>query len=282
MTNQLIIDKEKCNKCGWCEKACGLKIIELKGDYPTENLGMCNRCGHCVAICPTNAIQIKDVDMNNFLPIQDPGISYEQYYTLVRNRKSIRNYQPKPISEDHIKKIIESVRYVPTGANRQRIKYIIITDPANIQQLKLNLAKKFKTLKKLAKIFKPFVPKLEYLSLMRIMKHWKVYEQAGFKGFDVFLQNAPCIVVVYAESKNMLTQWEAGIVSYNIIQTAGTLGIGSQLLGYLALSSMIFKSLKKACFVPKKHKIIAALLLGYPDIKYLKTVDRDPLDINRY
>jgi len=80
----------------------------------------------------------------------------------------------------------------------------------------------------------------------------------------------------------MLTQWEAGIACYNIISTAETLGLGTQLLGYLALTAKAFKSLRKTSMVPKKHKILAALLLGQPDIKYLKTVDRRKLDVKRY
>lgn len=278
----LDIDLGKCTKCGLCEKSCGLKVVEMVNDVPKERSNMCNSCGHCVAICPLDAIKLKDCDMTNFISMQDHGITYEQYYNLVRNRKSIRNYLDKPLNQDHINKIMDSVRYIPTGANRQHLKYNIVTDPNKLLQIKQSIAKKFIFLKKMAKIFRPFVPKFEYLSLMRLVEHWNKYEEAGFKGKDPFLQGAPCVIIIYSNKQHMLTQWESGIACYNIISTAETLGIGNQLLGYLALTAKAFKSLRKPSMVPKKHKILAALLLGYSDIKYLKTVDRRELDVKRY
>lgn len=278
----LEINLEKCIKCGDCERACGLKVVELVDDLPIEHPGMCNSCGHCVAICSVDAIINKSVVMDNFKPIKDHGFTYEQFHNLIRNRKSIRNYKNKPITEEHIKQLIESVRYIPTGANRQELKYIFITDPEQLLNVAKTVAKKFKNLKKLAKIFKMFVPKMEYRSLLRLNEHWNAFEKAGYQGLDIYLRGAPCLIVIYAKKQHMLSQWDAGIASYNLLTTAETLGMGTQLAGYVALTAKVFKSIKKACKVPKKHKILASLIIGYPDIKYLKTVDRRPLDVKIY
>jgi nitroreductase len=253
---------------------------------PTEHPDRCVSCGHCVAICPVDAIVLKEADMSNFKPIQKHGIDYENYFNLVRNRKSIRNFKEESLSEEHIDKLIASVRYIPTGANRQRLKYIMISDKNQILKVSEKIFKKFKFLKKLSVPLKPLVKKLfglkEYLGFLRTIDLWNDFKKDGYKGMDVILRNAPCLIIIHARKKHMLLQWEAGIASYNLILAAETLGIGTQLAGYVGLTARVFKSVRKVCNVPKKHKILAAMILGYPDIKYLKTVDRKVLDVTRF
>jgi nitroreductase/NAD-dependent dihydropyrimidine dehydrogenase PreA subunit len=286
MSFNLDINLENCTKCGFCERACTLKNIEMIEDIPTEHPNRCVSCGHCAAICPVDAIALKDSDMSNFTPIQEHGINYESFFKLVRNRKSIRNFKEEAITEMDLEKLMESVRYIPSGANKHNLKYIIITDKDQILNISKKIVKKFKFLKKLSVPIRPLAKKIygerEYILFLQTIKLWKEFEKAGYKGMDVILRNTPCVIIIYARKKHMLYQWEAGIASYNLTLAAETLGIGTQLSGYIGLAARVFRSINKVCNVPKKNKILTAMILGYPDVKYLKTVDRKEINVKKY
>ena len=51
-TYRLVVDPNKCVKCGMCQKACGMNIKTFETPNSTE----CIRCLKCVSACPTGAI----------------------------------------------------------------------------------------------------------------------------------------------------------------------------------------------------------------------------------
>lgn len=52
--------KEKCVKCGDCEKACPPKVIKIDKNGPTVDLDNCIRCFCCHELCPKKAVKIKE------------------------------------------------------------------------------------------------------------------------------------------------------------------------------------------------------------------------------
>ncbi len=54
------LDKNKCQKCGICAKACKENaIFQAKDKYPVFDLDLCNGCGLCAIKCPYGAISLK-------------------------------------------------------------------------------------------------------------------------------------------------------------------------------------------------------------------------------
>ncbi len=145
----LVFDYSKCSKCGQCCIACGSHYIQMdEENKPVLKIPeMCIDCGNCMAICPTEAVVNTRMDPTEFEPMQDPKISYDQYLALVRNRRSIRKFRPDPLKQEHLDKLLQSVRYIPTGSNKQGLKYLIITDPDRLQTIKTTMAKKFNLVK---------------------------------------------------------------------------------------------------------------------------------------
>jgi len=47
-------------------------------------------------------------------------------FEAIRNRRSIRRFEDKPVPEDLVKKIIEAGQWAPSACNRQEWKFIII------------------------------------------------------------------------------------------------------------------------------------------------------------
>jgi nitroreductase len=100
------------------------------------------------------------------------------------------------------------------------------------------------------------------------------------KGNDSFLRGAPCLLIIYTDEKYFrIPQWDAGIASNTIDLTAQTLGIGTLMNGYFVTLSNQFKSIRKLAQIARKQNILAAMCLGYPSVRYRKTVYRRPLDV---
>jgi nitroreductase len=54
---------------------------------------------------------------------------------LIRERRSIRNYEPKEVPPDKLQAILEAVQMTPSWANTQCWEVIVVTDPEIKQQL---------------------------------------------------------------------------------------------------------------------------------------------------
>jgi len=55
-----VLDKEKCNKCGLCSKACKYNaVFWVKDKYPAFIYNLCSSCKACVIVCPNKAIKTK-------------------------------------------------------------------------------------------------------------------------------------------------------------------------------------------------------------------------------
>lgn len=55
-----VIDKEKCNSCGVCDKHCPLDVIHMVDEFPEVRYPEeCWHCGACRQDCPTEALDIE-------------------------------------------------------------------------------------------------------------------------------------------------------------------------------------------------------------------------------
>lgn len=55
----IIVDKNKCIKCGLCAKKCPARAIKLN-PYPEIDKKKCIRCFCCMEICPQDALSLKE------------------------------------------------------------------------------------------------------------------------------------------------------------------------------------------------------------------------------
>jgi len=48
------------------------------------------------------------------------------FYDVIRTRRSIREYQEKPVEEDKLQRVLEAARLAPSAANRQPWRFVVI------------------------------------------------------------------------------------------------------------------------------------------------------------
>ncbi len=281
----LKIDLSKCTKCGSCARVCPGYVIDIEDSgavdkYPED----CIDCGHCVAVCPVNAIVNERMDPAGFPAIEDHGITYDAFNHLARNRRSTRRYKKEPLSQADVDKIIESVRYAPTGQNAQELEYLVINDPARIAMIREAMAKQFKMLQSLLKYLYGFVvlamgkkeARSYKSSLARTLTKWAEGKESGE---DPFLRGAPTLIVIHSKQKAFMAKTDAGIAGYHVMLAAEALGIGTVWAGFHQVFCGISGSMRKVSLVPKGHAVLASICLGYPAIKYKRNVDRRPVKL---
>lgn len=56
-------------------------------------------------------------------------------WDAIRARRNVRSYRPEAISEDHLDRIAEAGWRAPSAKNNQHWDFVIVTDPAQLEQL---------------------------------------------------------------------------------------------------------------------------------------------------
>jgi len=135
------IDEEKCSGCGQCLNECptlNFRMEESKKKAVFSPLA-CMGCGHCIAICPEDAIIYKNMkdEALSFGGVLDPStlIQHDSMYRFMRAKRSVRQYKKKKIPKEELEKIIDIMRYAPTGSNIRQMKCLVISDDEQINKL---------------------------------------------------------------------------------------------------------------------------------------------------
>ncbi len=257
------IDIEKCNNCKLCIKECpvsNLIVSKGEGRVSFSSSRPCITCGHCISICPQNAIIYKELkdDVLSFEGIQDPNklISYETMYKFMRAKRSIRQYKKDKIPKEVLEKIIDSMRYAPTGSNVRQMKCIVISDTEKIEMLSESIVNAWQN-----------TMSGEYSELL---------ENKRKKGIDPVFYKAPHVIILYSNRSSPSNYMNSAIAMTYGMFGALTLGLGTCWIGlaFIILSSN--KDIrKKIARIP--GEVLGVMTVGYPSTKYYRAPPRPPL-----
>ncbi|HEC23223.1 MAG TPA: nitroreductase family protein [Chloroflexi bacterium] len=69
--------------------------------------------------------------MNVVQGSQTPSLSADALLRLIRERRSIRRYQPSPVPRHTLERVLEAARWGPSAHNRQPWRFVILTNRAD-------------------------------------------------------------------------------------------------------------------------------------------------------
>jgi nitroreductase/Pyruvate/2-oxoacid:ferredoxin oxidoreductase delta subunit len=258
---QVIVDQEKCVGCELCCKDCPNHVLELQGGRAVLLSDMCLKCGHCIAICPKSAIAISGYDMNEIMAYDKAsfGIDSDIFLSTLKFRRSVRQYKDKPIEKEVIEKIIEAGRFTPTGSNKQNVRYVVAEE--SIPLLEAEGLRTFGKLKHLG----GFVGK--FVKLPFDFSKYKL--EPGF-----FFHGAPTVIFILSEDAV-----NASLASISMELMAEAMGLGTLYVGLFTRAAKMNKRIRKELGLAKKETVVTCLAIGYPDVRYLRTVPRSKADI---
>ena len=224
-------------------------------------MGLCFWCGHCIAVCPENAVQHEDFGDEprelSAIPGQDRSIPFKNLANTVHALRSIRRYKPDPVPRDVMEKVLDAIRYAPTGGNAREFKISIASNQQQLHELGEAVINKFLEEPAAKAMYGPIFENLK-----------KAYKNPIY--FD-----APHLVVCYTNADTGIEDTDAGIaVTYGRL-AAESLGLGTCWNGW---TMIVFKKDPELARVVKaKGKHWGIFTIGFPAISFARTVPRPPM-----
>jgi nitroreductase/NAD-dependent dihydropyrimidine dehydrogenase PreA subunit len=268
------VDTKKCIGCGKCVDDCFPRDIEIiHGKAKINNLN-CIKCGHCIAICPKGAVSTDEYDMKDVKDYnkEDFIIDADNLLNFIKFRRSIRQFKDKEVKEKKILKIIEAGRFTQTSSNLQDVSYIVVKD--SIQEVKAL------TLESLKKMGEDILNDSTSQNMLfkRYAKIWiEMYEQfqENSNKKDRLFFNAPALIIVTANS-----EINGALASSNMELMTNALGLGTFFSGFFVRAAKGNKKIMDFVGVKEGKQIVTCMVIGYPEVEYLRTVPRKVPDIS--
>jgi nitroreductase/NAD-dependent dihydropyrimidine dehydrogenase PreA subunit len=288
--NPPVVNTKACIGCSRCVAVCPSFVMDMAEEKSAVVRGeWCIGCGHCEAVCPTEAIyrEGSSFDMH---PIkrETPSVAPETLKLLFRERRSVRNYTRDPVPGEMLNEILDAGRYAPTGSNSQNVHYVVLTAPDRIAELQRMTAGFYDRIfsrvrgrsglflvslmagRKTAEYLRQSLPKVEYA------------KEEMRQGRDRLFYHAPVVMLTHAESWDPCSPFNCSVALYHCSLMAHALGLGCCFNGFLVNAVNHAPRIRRKLGIPADHKCYSAMTLGFPDMKYLRLVDRCPAKVTRY
>ena len=251
--NPVIIDHEKCIGCGLCVNDCPNVHLYLENNKAKAAESSCIECGHCFAVCPMNAIRIEGYDCADEPVTQMTEFASDKLLSAIKSRRSIRHFTAQSVENEKLQKILEAGRYAPTGSNAQNVAFTVLESRQS--EAEALCVKLFRKGKKLGSPFVNFLKRIEISD-------------------DFFFKGAPLVIVVSSKS-----DINAGLASSYMELMAYNLGLGVLYSGFFVICTKLSGKLNKMLQLPKGHKVVSCLVIGYPDVKYQRIAPRKEVQV---
>jgi len=257
---KIVIDKDKCIKCGACVRDCLTYSLEQDDDkfarYADGGEERCLSCQHCFAICPVGAITFdgkkpEDAEDVNFANPND-------VLGLIKSRRSIRQFSSEEILVENFEKLKKMLPYIPTGCNFNGLHFSIIESKSA-----MDVIRNYVNQKVLKLISNKFTAK--YAG--KFVRYKSAFEQ----GEDIIFRNAPHMIVVSSHIHAPCANVDPIIALSYIELYSQSLGLGTCWCGFAQACFKLLPKLSKMVQIPDGYKPVYVMLLGNPSVKYKRT-----------
>ena len=166
---------------------------------------------------------------------------------LIKTRRSIRNYENRPVEREKIISCLEAARLAPSAENVQPWRYLVLDDP----ELKDGFANEvFSGIYFPTKFAKKPPVLIVVLARLDILAN-RIGKQ--IQGINYYLI-------------------DIGIATEHLILRAHELGLGTCWIGWFNP-----KKARKFLKIPRKYKIVSLISMGYPAAEKGNVKNRKPL-----
>ena len=174
----------------------------------------------------------------------------------IYGRRSVRSYSDQQVKDNDIKELIKAGFHAANGMNMQKLRFSVVADRDKLKEY----SDRGKEL---------------YLAHMRSMGITNPYLETNLKRDDYnIFHNAPAAIFIYAAPGILTGTEDASLAAANIMLAARSMGLGTCWIG-LAAGLGEDEGFLADNKVPKDHKMMASVILGYPKDKDPGPASRD-------
>lgn len=281
------IDYDRCTNCGICIEGCGRCFYEKEGKVSVSaDINCCSICGRCVSLCPSGAVKHSEMDMENFGKIErDFFISTDDFIEFLRQRRSHRAFQKKDIPEPDIRKLVDIIRYSPTGSNSQIVELLVVRNQEKIKKLSdmtvrvmvnngMESEKKARQLREEGKAGQEEIAVLEMMAL-----YGQILKEGSESGQDPIFYGAPAVMIFHAPDSGFSKKDDCVIASTTMGLLSRTMGLEYTYIGLFEGAANSDSAVMEELGLPAGNNVFSVIILGYPVMKFYRTVDRKPLSV---
>lgn len=236
------IDFNQCSDCGLCSVVCkDLTLTMQNGRIQIDNNPIfgCVGCAQCVAVCPEDCIEVegRTIVMDDFIPLKEfkTAADYNQLYSLMFKRRSIRDFKDKEIEQEIIDKILQAASTSPMGIPPSDVEVIVFKGKDKVSSFSKDFIEYLESIKWMFSkwtipLWKPFISKEDYemyKSFLLPLINFLI--ERNKKGEDWLLYNAPLAIYFYGSPYS--DPADPLIPATYAMLAAESLGLGTCMIG---------------------------------------------------
>ena len=273
----MIVNTDKCIGCTLCKQDCIVSDIEMIDGKSYIRNKTCIKCGHCIAICPVKAISCddeKEYAMDEVIEYEKEkfDIDPENLMNFMNFRRSVRLFKEDDVEEEKIQQIIEAGKYTQTGSNTQDVSYVIVKE--KLQEVRKMVLETLNAMgdKMLADENTP----KQFIIYAHMWKHMYQDFLDNPDGEDKLFFKAPVLLVVKANRTI-----NGALAASKMELMVNALGLGTYFSGFLERALSVNPKIGELLQIEEGEEFVACMLIGYPRVKYKRTVPRKDVKITR-
>ena len=111
------------------------------------------------------------------------------------------------------------------------------------------------------------------------MERGDLFDLARKAGMDPILYRAPAVMFFHSASVTSTPKDNCVIASTTVALTARTMGLEACYIGLIEFAANNYAPLKDELGLPPDNQVFSVLVMGYPELEFLKAVDRKPIGV---
>ncbi len=267
------IDLTNCTGCLKCVRDCPANAITIANG---EIADTCIHCGHCIAICPEMTVF---PDTGDIVPLQPNSVTAENFSSFTAGIRSCRSYQSKEVPEDILMQLVSNIKHYPSASNARPLQIAIVHTSEKVKLL--NKLTEDSLIRLFTFITSPFISTMIGLfvpgmDIKKLKRYKESFVEKQKVNDSMICHHAPAVLLFHGPvTKTGMLEADANIWATYTSLYANSMGLSTCFNGFIVKAFAKNGRHNLQFGVPATNRIYAALLIGYPKVKYKQECSRE-------
>jgi nitroreductase len=188
-------------------------------------------------------------------------VTVPDFFDVLKTRRTVRSYTAEVVTQQDLHELIDSAILAPTGMNFQPWAFTVVTNQEVMRRLNAIV-----------------VGLLRSPEAQQHMTNERMKEIVNGPGYDIF-HGAPALIVISGDTRVQGAMFDCQLAAENLFLAAHAKGLGTCYMGFLTLVAE-HPEAQKLLGIAKGYKMMAAAVVGHPDVRPEGPPQRSPAKIN--